>query len=42
MYAKHPDVAKKWDKEGKNYIKKGKKKGTYSKGAVNRAMEMMK
>lgn len=25
MYARHPEIAKRWDKEGKNYIK-GKKK----------------
>lgn len=24
MYAKHPEIAERWDKEGKNYI--GKKK----------------
>jgi hypothetical protein len=37
MYAKHPNIAKKWAKEGKNYVKK-----KYSKGSISRAMEMIK
>jgi hypothetical protein len=24
MYAKHPEIAERWDKEGKNYVKKKK------------------
>lgn len=27
MYAKHPEIAERWDKEGKNYIKKKSKYG---------------
>lgn len=34
MYARHPEIAKKWDKEGKNYIKHDK---TYSKEAIELA-----
>lgn len=26
MYKFHPDIAKRWDKEGKGYVKKKKKK----------------
>lgn len=45
MYAKHPEIAKRWDKEGKNYIKgkkKVKKGGTYSSEAVRMAAERSK
>jgi len=31
MYAKHPKIAEKWDKEGMNYISKTYKHHKYSK-----------
>lgn len=34
MYAKHPEIAKKWDKEGKGYVAHTK---TYSKEAIEMA-----
>ena len=41
MYAKHPEIAKKWAHEGKGYVK-GKKrkrsKGNYSMEAIHYAM----
>lgn len=35
MYAKHPEIAKRYEKEGKNHIK-----GTYSKDAIAMARRM--
>lgn len=39
MYARHPEIAKKWDREGKNYVKKG---GSYSSNAVKLAQALRK
>lgn len=44
MYSQHPEIAKKWAKEGKNYIKKKRKpsKTNYSKDSIIMARRMMK
>lgn len=39
MYAKHPGIARRWDREGNNYIKKKKKGSVYSKEAIAMAAE---
>jgi hypothetical protein len=31
MYSQHPDIAKRWDKEGKNYVDKSYKHHKYGK-----------
>lgn len=36
MYANKPEIAKRWDKEGKNYVKKK----AYSKEAIEYAKKM--
>jgi hypothetical protein len=42
MYSQHPEIAKRWDKEGKNYIKRKKKGGSYDEKAVKLARSMKK
>ncbi len=39
MHIHHPEIAKKWDKEGKGYVKKG---GSYDSKAVALARSMKK
>ena len=39
MYANHPEIAKRWDKEGKNYVK-GRKSKNYDDRAIEMAAKM--